>query len=374
MFRCEIDIRSRTTILKVLLELNEELLLKNLHSSYDEIKDKLHKISLGKNSQGQDERVNFDLRFFSGTKDDVSIISSLHGLVSHNDALPSDLSLELVTGISQLKPETAILLKVTSPKPILKDLILSKLSVSVVNAFTRDDSSVKFQKKICSPSEMMMRIKASEEGQFEVSIKLYGHHVTNSPVIVPVMDDPENHLAEIGIFQSDQNSSKSSAQVTKEEPRPSTIPIMVDNFSQHEENTLVETVEVPEEENDKHFQFNGGPNAENEVEVCQKSLSVDLEEVCETELVDCEISLTENLENVSETDPVHVNHTDGDTCINDQEITDSQGASAMFDKIHGLNQNRDLIDNDGDKAKVSDFMIQTGCAQPWDEDHSGKTF
>ena len=161
--RCEIELRSRTTVLKVLLELNEELLLQSLQTSYDEIKDKFHKISLGKNSQGQDETVNFDLGFSSESKHDASIISALHGLVCHNDAHPSDLSLELVTSITQLKPGAAIKLKVTSPKPILKDLILSKLSVSVVNAITGDDSSVKFQKKICSPSEMIMRIKASEE-------------------------------------------------------------------------------------------------------------------------------------------------------------------------------------------------------------------
>ena len=104
--------------MKVLLEQNEELLLQSLQSSYDEIKDKLHKISLGKNSQGQDETVNFDLGFSSNTKHDASIISALHGLVCHNDALPSDLSLELVTSITQLKPGAAIMLKVTSPKPI----------------------------------------------------------------------------------------------------------------------------------------------------------------------------------------------------------------------------------------------------------------
>ena len=345
MSRCEIEIRARTTFLKDLLELNEQLLLQSLQTSYDEIKDKLHKLSLGKSSQ--DETVNFDLGFSSNAKDDISIISSLHGLVSHNDALPSDLSLKLVTGISQLKPETAILLKVTSSKPILKDLILSKLTVSVVNAFTRDDSLVKFQKKICSPSEMMMRIKASEEGQYEVSTKLYGHHVTNSPMIVPVMDDPEKHLAEIGIFQS-------SGQVSKEESRPSVIPVKVDNSTQYEENTHEGTVEVAEEENGEHFQFNEGPNSENEVEICLKSLS-------------------ENLEEVSERDPIHTDLTDVDTCTDDQdckEITDSQGAAAMFNETNGLN-----LDTDGNEAAVADFMIQTGCAQLLDENLSGnKTF
>ena len=58
-----------------------------------------------------------------------------------------------------------------------------------------------------------MRIKASEEGQYEVSTKLYGQHITHSPVIVPVMNDPEKHLVEMGIFLSDQNAIKSSAQV-----------------------------------------------------------------------------------------------------------------------------------------------------------------
>ena len=73
--RCEIEIRSRTTVLKVHLELNEELLLQSLQTSCDEIKDKLHKISLGKHRQGQDdgddEAVNFDLGFSSNTKHDA---------------------------------------------------------------------------------------------------------------------------------------------------------------------------------------------------------------------------------------------------------------------------------------------------------------
>ena len=181
---------------------------------------------------------------------------------------------------------------------------------------------------------MIMRIKASEEGQCKVSTKLYGQHITHSPVIVPVMDDPEKHLAEMGIFLSDQNAIKSPAQVTKEEPRTSDISAKVDNFTQYEEIIQEETVtvEVAEEEKGGLNQFNEGPNAENEVEVCEKSLSVDLEEVSESELVECEKSLTENLEDVTETelevchdvetDPVRIDLTDGDNCIDDQGLKD----------------------------------------------------
>ena len=325
MFRCEIEIRARTTALKVHLELSEELLLQRLQSSHDEIMDKLHKFSLRKNSQGQEETVNFDLGFSSNTKDDVSVISTLHGLVCHDDVLPSDLSLELVTGITQLKPGAAIMLKVTSLKPILKDIILTKLSFSAVNAITSDDSSVKFQKKISSPSEMKMRIKASEEGQYVISTKLYGQHVTNSPVIVPVMDYPEKHLAEMGIFLADINSSKFS-----DESRMSAGPVKVDKFTQYEANTLDETMKVAEE----------GNLEETELRVC-----IGVER-------------------------------DGDTFIDDQdfkEITDSQGA--MFNESKGLHQSRDVIDTD--RNDVADFMIQTGCVQPLDDedDISGiKTF
>ena len=145
----------------------------------------------------------------------------------------------------------------------------------------------------------------------------------------------------MGIFLSDQDANKSSAQVTKEEPRTSVISVNVDNFTQYEEIIPDETVEVAEE----------GPNAENEVEVCEKK-------VCETEFVDCEKSLKENLEETELRVCIGVER-DGDTFIDDQDfkkITDSQGA--MFNESKGLHQSRDVLDTD--RNDVADFMIQTG--------------
>ena len=294
-------------------------------------------------SQGQDVTVDFDVKFAnsSDSKDDVSTVSALHGLICHNDAHPSDLTLELVTGITQLRPGATIVLKLTSPKPILKGLVLSKLSISVANAIKCDKSSVKFQKKVCSPSEMMMRIKAPEEGQFEVSTKLYDHHVLNSPVILPVMEDPEKHLAEIGIIMSEKSVNYSPAEVLKEEARQSAISVKVDKSTQFEEITL-------ETDHGQDNEFNKGPNAENEVELPETSLLDDMEDVDETELGACvEV----------ETDPVSIDLTDGDTYMDDQdlkEIADIQGATAIFNEINGLNQSRDL----NKSAENFDFALQ----------------
>ena len=341
--RCEIQIRSRTEELKVLLEQSEEFLLQSLHSSCDEIRDRLHKLSLGTVSQGQDVTVDFDVKFAnsSDSKDDVSTVSALHGLICHNDAHPSDLTLELVTGITQLRPGATIVLKLTSPKPILKGLVPSKLSISVANAIKCDKTSVKFQKKVCSPSEMMMRIKAPEEGQFEVSTKLYDHHVLNSPVILPVMEDPEKHLAEIGILMSEKSANYSPAEVLKGEARQSAISVKVDKSTQFEEITL-------ETDHGQDNEFNKGPNAENEVELPETSLLDDMEDVDETELGACvEV----------ETDPVSIDLTDGDTYMDDQdlkEIADIQGATAIFNEINGLNQSRDL----NKSAENFDFALQ----------------
>ena len=55
------------------------------------------------------------------------------------------------------------------------------------------------QKKIESSQEMKMRFRSIQRGIYTVSAKLYGVHITNSPLMIPVDDVPEELLAKVGL-------------------------------------------------------------------------------------------------------------------------------------------------------------------------------
>ena len=322
------------------------MLLENLHLSCDEIHDQLDYLdSLG--------TWNFDVKFTSLNDD----ISSLHGLLYHDDVLPSDLTLELVTGITQLKTGAVIVLKVTSPKPILKDIILKKLSINIVNIMSGDESSFKFQKKIFSPTKMMMRVKTSEEGQYVISTKLYGHHVTNSPVTLPVMDDPEKHLAEMGIHDLGCTTNQphlEDGDVMKEQTQSSSIPSKkAEQSTRFEESDTIMGDSV--EENVQDHQFNGGPNFDNERE--------DSETISAKKVEDFVSDEAEN--------PIPIDFTDVGRCPNDQDYKDTaytHEEKAILNDINGLKLSRGVVKS----AENLDFALQQSVMM-LDEDNQWKT-
>ena len=53
------------------------------------------------------------------------------GFISHNEVLPSDLSLDIVNEVRKLKTSAAIILSVSASRPVFNSLLMQSLSILV---------------------------------------------------------------------------------------------------------------------------------------------------------------------------------------------------------------------------------------------------
>jgi len=163
---------------------------------------------------GIQELLNSHIRFVASTFDNAD--APKQGFISQNDVLPSDLSLNLVTEIRKLHTKAAILLSVSGDRPLLDSILLKSLTV-LIHPEGEPSFKVPHQQKMKGDQELLVRFKVQDEGLYLVSVKLYNHHIRQSPLLVPVFVDPDQGLAKLGITVSSSKNPDSSIQsVTSE--------------------------------------------------------------------------------------------------------------------------------------------------------------
>ena len=178
--------------------MSKKKLLYDLDQSCQKLIEELHNFSIN-NADNSDEKFqdlveNTNIKF--AVANDIIDFSSCIGFVSQNNLLPSDLTLELATALLKVKTGGTILLNVCSNKDVSKQVFLTIFS-SILHE--NSTGEVYRQKKIESLHQMKMRFKAMERGVYTISVKLYGFHITNSPMVIPVDDVPEELLAKVGL-------------------------------------------------------------------------------------------------------------------------------------------------------------------------------
>ena len=126
------------------------------------------------------------------------------GFISQNKVLPSDLSLDIVTEIRKLKTSGAIILSVSAASPVFNSLLMQSLSI-LVHPEADPGARVTHQVKLTSEQELKIRFRVTEEGVYMVSIRLYNHHIRQSPLLLPVLGDLDQGLAKLGLLASSDN-------------------------------------------------------------------------------------------------------------------------------------------------------------------------
>ena len=175
-----------------------KLLLNDLNLSCQKLVEELKTLSLSKaedsNEKFHDLLETTNIKFAVAT--DIVDFSSCIGFISQNNLLPSDLTLELASNLLKVKTGGTILLSICSNKPVSQQAFL-KVSTSILHEMSSEE--VYRQKKIESSQEMKMRFRSIQRGIYTISAKLYGVHITNSPLMIPVDDVPEELLAKVGL-------------------------------------------------------------------------------------------------------------------------------------------------------------------------------
>ena len=259
IFRCEFDIKARTLHLKEQLELAEKTQLQTLASSYQEVVTNLRGLGgeLGACGADIDEIPDCDIEFAPNLQQEGDL-TNLLGVVCHNNIFPEDLTLELITDLQNLKVGSSILLSVTSSKSALKGIILKRITATITDG---DNVPTHFQKKVVSPNKMLVRFKAEKEGLFMTSVKLYGRHIMNSPIVnLPVLENPEDSFSNVGVWFSKKAdpSTKSSCRGEDSYAKRSFIPkqnhVVKVDIAPHSARSpnLPDIVEVEIEENKEH--------------------------------------------------------------------------------------------------------------------------
>ena len=134
------------------------------------------------------------------------------GFISHSEVLPSDLSLDIVTEVRKLKTSAAIILSVSAARPVFNSLLMQSLSI-LVHPEADPGAKVTHQVKLMSEQELKVRFRVAEEGVYMVSVRLYNHHIRQSPLLLPVLGDPDQDLAKLGLLASSDNLHTTSQNV-----------------------------------------------------------------------------------------------------------------------------------------------------------------
>ena len=99
---------------------------------------------------------NLHLRFVATLLDVEETNTPEQGFISHNDVLPSDLSLDIVTKVGKLKTSAAIILSVSADRPVLDSYLRKSLSI-LVHPEADSGTKVDHQVKVTSEQEFMIR-------------------------------------------------------------------------------------------------------------------------------------------------------------------------------------------------------------------------
>lgn len=208
-FSCKLDIKARTEQMKLKLYEDEKSLLESVDQTCDQLTQQIQSASRG-NAKGtniQELLDNVNIRFVASTFAVDKVFEQ--GFIRHNEVVPSDISLDLVTEIRKLHTKAPIILSLTADRPIFNSFLMKSLSILI---HPDGDPSVKVphQQKMMGEKELKVRFKVQDEGVYLVSVKLYNHHIRQSPVLVPVLDDPDQSLAKLGLALSSADNPDSS--------------------------------------------------------------------------------------------------------------------------------------------------------------------
>ena len=208
-FSCKLDIKTRTEQLKLKLDEDEKILLDSVDQTCDQLTQRIQAASRDKAKETNIQELlsSVNIRFEASSLSEDK--APEQGFISHNEVLPSNISLNLVTEIRKLQTKAAIVLSLTADRPLFNSFLMKSLSILI---HPEGDPSVKVphQHKITGEQELKIRFKVQEEGVYLVSVRLYNHHIRQSPLLVPVLNDPVHGLAKLGLTMSGADNPDSS--------------------------------------------------------------------------------------------------------------------------------------------------------------------
>ena len=186
--------------MKTKLDDSEQKLLGSLENTWLELAKELQKC--GGSEQGDFNAENFVSKFqfkFVGDPDP----SLSFGFLCRNNVHPWDLTLEVSSGFHKLRTGGFVILSVSSDKPVFSETIKKSLVTLVslaADSESFENTVINVQRKVAEDEkEMKLRFKVPKEGVYLVTVKLYDRHVTNSPLQLPILDNPEESLSRVGI-------------------------------------------------------------------------------------------------------------------------------------------------------------------------------
>ena len=143
---------------------------------------------------------NVNIRFVASIFDENRNKTIEQGFISYHGVLPSDLSIDLDTNteLRNLKTKAAIIISVSANRPVFNPFLMKSLSI-LVHPEADPGAKVLHQYKVTGEEELKIRFKVWEEGVYMVSVRLYNHHISQSPILLPVLDDPAQCLAKLGL-------------------------------------------------------------------------------------------------------------------------------------------------------------------------------
>ena len=195
------------------LDEDEKILLEAVDQTFDQLIQKIQAASKDKAKETNiQELLNSHLRFMASTSDDADAPEQGKGFICQNDLLPCDLSLSLVTEIRKLYTKANLLVSVSADWPFrFNSSLLKSLTILI---HPEGDTSVKVphQQMMKGDRELLVRFKVQDEGLFLVSVRLYNHHIRQSPLLVPVFVDPDLSLTQLGFTVASSDNSDCSIQ------------------------------------------------------------------------------------------------------------------------------------------------------------------
>jgi len=236
--RCVVEIKSRSIQLLSLIHEVESELIKQLESRCCKIKEDITSFSLedGDGKDNFEELHELASIKFTIPEDNKDDLISMLGCIRHGDLYPSDLTLELTTKLRDIKTGAKLIFSVLAKKPVSKRMFNNMLTIAINHMDS--NTTIKEQTKITSQEELKFRFPVNLKGNYNVSVKLFNSNISNSPMLIPVVDNPEELFAEAGISCSGDNKG-SSIYETPGRSRPE-----IDNSSQNSSVTIIEQKNV----------------------------------------------------------------------------------------------------------------------------------
>ena len=194
-----VEIKSRSIQLLSLIHEVESELIKQLESRCCKIKEDITSFSLedGDGKDNFEELHELASIKFTIPEDNKDDLISMLGCIRHGDLYPSDLTLELTTKLRDIKTGAKLIFSVLAKKPVSKRMFNNMLTIAINHMDS--NTTIKEQTKITSQEELKFRFPVNLKGNYNVSVKLFNSNISNSPMLIPVVDNPEELFAEAGI-------------------------------------------------------------------------------------------------------------------------------------------------------------------------------